>query len=249
MLNSDMAYIIRKNGDKAYCLVSSLKNSNHILSVKCEDCGRIFETLFSNRKRRLIQGKIDLCRACAHKGKRNSQYGKDRSHIISYARSFVKNFSRDFSEDTKVQMSKTRTRKISDGEILNRQGNMGKKSIYFSAKNGAEAYADSLLEVFRMIQLDNDDTILTWTKRHSIVIPYTKDGRIRHTTPDFLITHKDGTTILEEVKGRITECELIKKSALEEYCKENGYKFSFVSQKFLNKNGEYRKFLKAQKIS
>ena len=70
------------------------------------------------------------------------------------------------------------------------------------------------------------------------------DGIKKYTTPDFLIELNDNTKIIEEVKGWVSKKELVKKEALKKYCTENGFSFSYKTQKDLNINGNYRKFLK-----
>lgn len=46
------------------------------------------------------------------------------------------------------------------------------------------------------------------------------------------------------MKGWVSKKELVKKEALKKYCTENGFSFSYKTQKDLNINGNYRKFLK-----
>lgn len=70
------------------------------------------------------------------------------------------------------------------------------------------------------------------------------DGILKYTIPDFLIMLNDNTRIIEEVKGWVNKKELIKREALKKYCTENGFLFSYKTQKDLNIKGGYRKFLK-----
>ena len=46
------------------------------------------------------------------------------------------------------------------------------------------------------------------------------------------------------MKGWVSKKELVKKEALKKYCIKNGFSFSYKTQKDLNINGSYRKFLK-----
>jgi len=252
MIISTHGYRINKKGEKIFKPISELGNSCHKIKVLCDgdECRKEYEVTWGNRIVRIRKGNsLDLCRSCVQIGERNSSYGKDRNDIIAHARSFITNFSRNFSEETKQKMSKTRTDKIASGEITIKQNHIGKCSWYFSSKNNTSFHADSNLELMRMIQLDDDDTVVSWTKRHKIRIPYIFEGKRKYTTPDFRILTINDELIVEEIKGRITKKDLSKKKYTEKWCKDNGYIFSFLTQKEMNKNGEYRRFLKMQKIS
>lgn len=240
MLFSKYGYRKNHEGQWTIKLVSELNNSRHYLLIKCDDCGKLFKTMLNNRNKRLKEGKPDYCNSCAKSGKRNSAYGKDRAAILEYARQFNKHEGRPHSVETRKKMSAIKAEQIANGEFDILSNNRGHKSWYTSSKSGEQFHADSALERFRMIQLDADKKVNSWTKRHHIKIGYTFNGVTRYCIPDFLINGN----IIEEVKGRVTPQELAKKAAIEQWCKDNGYGFRFVTQTDLNKNGEYRKFLK-----
>lgn len=61
-----------------------------------------------------------------------------------------------------------------------------------------------------MKKLDDDINVLSWTKKHSIVIKYKHDGILKSYIPDFLIEYVDGSKIIEEVKGYIEDIEVFK---------------------------------------
>lgn len=247
MLISKQGWKKLKNGKIAYKDINDLNNSNHRVIVKCDECNKEFETIWSNRKKRLEKVKKDLCNSCSKSGKRNSQYGKDRKELCAIAR---KHQSKNpmqgkvHSAASKSKMSDIKANQISSGEFDLLSNNRGKKIWYFSMKNNASFCADSVLELYRMVQLDSDDEVKSWTKRHKIKVPYMLDGIKKYTTPDFLIVLNDNTKIIEEIKGWVSKKELIKREALKKYCTENGFSFSYKTQKDLNINGGYRKFLK-----
>ena len=61
---------------------------------------------------------------------------------------------------------------------------------------------DSLWEQQYMKRLDQDKTVVKWTKNHGIVIQYiTEAGNVRGYRPDFLLERADGTKEIHEVKG------------------------------------------------
>ncbi|AIW03424.1 endonuclease [Bacillus phage Moonbeam] len=252
MLVSKYGY--RRNYKKEWTrrLVTELNNSEHYVLVKCDDCSRLFKTMWSNRKRRVVSGKLDLCRYCVKKGSRNPTYGKDRRDLLMYARTFAKQNpmqGRHHSPEARAKMSKRKVDAIANGDFDIKSNNRGQKEWHLSSKSNERFHADSILELLRMIQLDQDDTVALWTKRHGIKIPYQFDGVARYTTPDFLITYKDGREVVEEVKGRITDSELAKKEATAAWCAVNGLGYKFTTQKEMNKNGEYRKFLRDRRVN
>jgi hypothetical protein len=134
-------------------------------------------------------------------------------------------------------MSRRKAYLISNGLFDIKSNNRGNKSWYFSEKNNARFYADSDIEHLRMEQLDNSEIVLNWTKRHGIRIPYQFDGVRRNCVPDFLVEFRGGKMVIEEVKGRITPLELCKKDAIERYCKDCGFGFSFLTQSEVKKIG------------
>lgn len=247
MLISKQGWKKLKNGKVVYKNINDLNNSNHRVTVKCDECNREFETIWSNRKKRLEKIKKDLCNSCAKSGNRNSQYGRDRKELCAIARKRqTKNpmHGKTHSASTKTKMSKIKANQILNGEFDLLSNNRGQKIWYFSIKNNISFCADSVLELYRMTQLDSDNEIKSWTKRHKIKVPYMIDDILKYTTPDFLIMLNDNTKIIEEVKGWVNKKELIKREALKKYCTENGFLFSYKTQKDLNVKGGYRKFLK-----
>lgn len=242
MLEWDYGYYFTKRNKLLVKPISEIQRNNYILIVSCDICGIIFKPLSSNRRRRLEKGIGDFCKSCVMKGDKNPSFSKDRSEILRYARTFIKNFARIFSEETKIKMSESKSSQIANGTFDVKSNNRGRKNWYFSKKNNKKFYSDSALELMRMIQLDEDSSVLRWDKNHGIKIKYEYNGKTRLTIPDFIIERIEGIEI-EEVKGHLKEVELIKKDAIQRYCNENGYNFVFTTQAMMNKNGEYRSFL------
>jgi hypothetical protein len=185
----------------------------------------------------------------ARKGSKNSFFGK--KHSIETKRkiggkSLQRNSGAHFtgkhhSDECKKRMSEIRAAKIASGEI--KLNGFGRKTLFFSLKNNCNFYADSMLEKFRMYQLDSEQTIKSWTKRHKIKIQYTThDGENKNYVPDFLIEFEDGTKCLEEVKGGYDVNKLQKKQVLIEYCQQNNLSFNWIDQITVEK--DYRKWLK-----
>lgn len=136
-----------------------------------------------------------------------------------------------------------RKKSIANGRIPNTNG-YGTKSWYVSTKTGERVYCNSLLEKFRMIQLDADQNVKFWTKKHGIKIGYETD-RYRNYVPDFLITLISGDRLIEEVKGRDLHAQ-VKYKALKVYCVSNGFGCRWIDQAKLEQQG-YRTFVEEQR--
>ncbi len=247
MLISNVGVKTLKNGTIITKEISELPNSNYIVDVSCDKCNVFYKTIWSNRLKRINSGKNDLCKSCSKKGENNSQYKKNRKALCELARSFqlenpMKN--KTHSIETRIKMSEIKTKQIANNEINIKSNNRGRKGWYLSVKNNKSFYFDSLLEKFRMIQLDNDVSVLEWTKNHGIRIEYMYRNITHITVPDFYIKYCNGDIFIEEVKGWVKEVEIIKKVATENYCLKNNINYRFLTQKQINKNGEYRKFIK-----
>lgn len=148
-------------------------------------------------------------------------------------------FGKTHSKEFKEKQSKIMAEKLSSGEIKTPKNMYGKKGYYFSEKNQETFYYDSLLEKYRMIELDKDFFVEKWTKKHNIKIPYIYGNKICNFVPDFLINND----VLEEVKGYDKKGEF-KKAAMKKYCNENNLQFSWKQQ---NEFKNYKSWLKTQK--
>ena len=94
------------------------------------------------------------------------------------------------------------------------------RGYYTSTKTNLKEYYQSSYEKTRMEELDVDDSVLYWTKRHKIVIPYSGHHKYY---PDFYIEYLNGQRHLEEIKGFINNTsQFIRKGiAAIKYCKLN----------------------------
>jgi dCMP deaminase len=105
-----------------------------------------------------------------------------------------------------------------------------KKGYYISLIDNSEKWFDSSYELSRMKQLDLDNSILEWSK-NKIKIKYIgEDGEEHIYTPDLLIKYKDGTSVIEEVKGRITRRDVLKMEATIPYLEKMNIKYKIVQK-------------------
>ena len=244
-----LGYDFQKKGDIITISVCDLLPTSRIkVLLRCDDCGVEFEREWYNYKNR--KADCDLCRKCCTKGKYNSQYGKQRRELLVYVRSFAKQNpmkGKKHSVEARLKMSQRKVEAIANGTYEVKSNNRGHKLKYYSTKNNETFYADSALEHLRMTQLDADDSVIRWTKRHGLKIEYIYDGTTKNYVPDFLIEKVDGNFVVEEVKGYEKEIDHVKKEFAERYCELNGYTYVFTTQKEMNKDGAYRAYLKKLK--
>lgn len=218
------------------------------LFLKCDECENIWSTTVENWKRKKIKSPsgLDLCKYCVKKGDRNPSYGKDRSKVLEYARTFQKvngMSGRHHSPETRALQSKSKVDLIAEGKFDIKSCNRGRKSYYVSSKSNIQFHADSILELARMIELDNSN-IRSWTKYHQIRIPYLFENISYNYVPDFFIIDENGNKIIEEVKGRIIPRDLEKQNACKKYCENNGYEYRMIMGKDLLDLKNYKKLLK-----
>jgi hypothetical protein len=101
---------------------------------------------------------------------------------------------------------------------------------------GREERYESSYELLRFRALDTSPDVETWTREHGIRISYRLKGRRHRYSPDILVVMKDGTTFLEEVKGRIWSpiAFYYKNFAALHYCKRKGWTFRVLFKQDLD---------------
>jgi len=114
------------------------------------------------------------------------------------------------------------------------------KGYIFNCKTNENEFYHSSWEMNRMIELNEDDNIILWTKKHGIHISYFYKTSMRNYLPDFYIEYKNGKKQLEEIKGYVEDEEQhkLKIIAAKKYCKENGleYTIDYVENKNMYKH-------------
>lgn len=102
--------------------------------------------------------------------------------------------------------------------------------MYRSKKTGNTESYDSSYELIRFKALDESKLVKSWTKNHGIIIPYRSAKRRRRYYPDILVELKDGSKILEEVKGYVWNRLSFgaKNIAAVSYCNSIGYKYRVI---------------------
>lgn len=244
-------YKYTKQGEKFLVKQEELSEfSDVMIEYECDECNVLNRVKYKYYLKSHNRWNKDLCKRCSCKEKRNPSYNKDRKEITEYARKFLKQNpmkGKHHTKEAKMLMSKSKSNLISSGIFNIKSNNRGTKAYYFSSKNDEIFYCDSLLEKMRMIQLDNDKNIKSWSKKHNIKIPYIYNGTQKIYIPDFYIEYFNGDIIIEEIKGYVKDIDIIKMEYAIKWCSNIQYIYRFITQTELDINGEYRKFLKQEK--
>ena len=99
----------------------------------------------------------------------------------------------------------------------------------FVDKRGKSHRYDSTWEHDRMTELDKLIDVVAWS-RCKDSIPYFFDERNRKYYPDFVVEYTDGNTVVEEIKGIITEQTLAKFDAAKKFYDELDIKFTLLTR-------------------
>jgi len=217
----------------------------------CPQCGKE-ESFVSIKIRNRLQQNLTPCRSCSSRGVNNPFYGRkhtDKTKKVIGQTTIARDqkgennpfYGRKHSLESRQNISNSRALGIANGSITNTNG-FRTKTWYESNKTNCKVFCESLLERFRFIQLDSDPTIKSWTKQHTLKIPYEYMGEQHRYVPDLFITLITGETLIEEIKGYDKKSKF-KEKALSEYCANNGIQYRWIDQTHLESLG-YREFVK-----
>jgi len=98
-----------------------------------------------------------------------------------------------------------------------------KTGWYTSIKTNKMEYYQSSYELNRMIELDNDGEVISWTKQHPFLVEYLINDVTKKYKPDFYIEYKNGIKCMEEVKGYVPSEEM------DIYCSKVEYATKYFS--------------------
>jgi hypothetical protein len=260
MSYNKIIYRINYLGEKVYCNVDENPKTAYTIELMCDKCGTKWNASTSNWLKRIHRFNYngEICIKCRISGEGNPAFGKKpcrhmSSEDIIKLRNKQKQsssgennamYGRHHSAETRAKMSRSKVDLIAEGKFDIKSCNRGRKSYYISTKSNIQFHADSILELARMIEHDNNDNIQSWTKYHQIRIPYIFENASYNYVPDFFIIDKDGNKIIEEVKGRIIPRDLEKQNACKLYCEGNGFTYRMIMGKDLENLSNYKKLLK-----
>lgn len=146
-------------------------------------------------------------------------------------------FGKKHSKETRKRMSETRIQKILNKEInvINRSRHGEFDGVKF----------DSFYELKRILDLKRQNVTF---KKNYLKIPYKFKNKEHIYIPDLYIVNADGTIVVEEVKGYLSDKDKIKHKYAEKFLKKLNIKFKIINFKDLfASNAEYRLFLKEYK--
>jgi len=239
------------------CCISCAKSGNTLSVLRnpglwvrtCKQCGK--ERQFKSYRSWYNSKNVELCVSCAQKicsGHSHTEEHKQYMRELMIGRKVTwgdkiakSHWARDKKRKKKIieEHSKRMSLLIANG---NHTPTMNKNFVvgFYDKKDGTREYYRSSYELQRMKELDSSLDVAKWTTKHRIRIPYEHKGIKRNYIPDFLIEYRDGTVILEEVKGYINDVEVHNKKimAAEKWAEENNckYKLNFMEKYERNKS-------------
>lgn len=151
-------------------------------------------------------------------------------------------------EEWNQKQSQTMTEKILSGEFNPEDKRFYITGYFTSSKCKKEkAFFRSSLELMMHYIFDNDGDV-AWYENEPFAIQYEKaPGVIRNYIPDFFAFRKSKCPLLAEIKPafRMKEQEVgYKVDAGQKFCKQNGFEFMYVDEKYLKSNSIDLKQLK-----
>jgi len=263
MAYNKIVYRVNYLGEKIYCNVDETPKTAYTIELTCDKCGHIWDASTSNwlnrKKRSTYNG--EMCIRCSRTGEGNPAFGKNphRNMSESELQNLKDNLSKSLtgknnpmygkhhSATTRALQSNSKVDLIAEGKFNIKSCNRGRKAYYVSTKSNTQFHADSILELARMIELDNDINVISWTKHHGIRIPYIFEGKNHNYVPDFLIEFKSGEKMIEEVKGRIDPIDIEKEKRAIAFCEEKDYTYRMIMGKDLSDLANYKRLLKETK--
>lgn len=245
-------------------IVRNRNRKNPDVNKTCEICFSVFEVSFRNRKKRVCSlscrrklqlQKIDLKKmgekiSKSHRegidngrisfgGKPHSDETKAHlSKIFTGRRKGSENamFGKKHSDESRLMMSETRSKKIINGEYD--KSKWAKRGEFFASKANRVIPYRSSFELRAIKKLEEDENVVSF-KFESIRISYyysAEDDRLRkrHYIPDFLVSYKDGRNIIIEIKPECylqTAINVAKFASARIFCDENNFDFQVWTQK------------------
>jgi len=172
-------------------------------------------------------------------------------HLNFFDRHRLPDGSMDWqTKEFRENISQKNIERLLNEEFENTNKN-SKRGYVLNKTTNQNEYFHSSWEHKRMVELNLNDDVVFWTKKHKIVIKYDYNNLRRNYLPDFLIFYKNGDKILEEIKGVILDEERIKTQIIEtiKYCNENNltYKLNFFILKNENKYKKLNEWIKKLK--
>lgn len=109
------------------------------------------------------------------------------------------------------------------------------KGFIHNTKTYDDEFYHSSWEMNKMIELNENENVIFWTKKHKIHIKYFYKNSNKIYLPDFYVEYKNGVKKIEEIKGYVEDEEQLKLKIIagKEYCRNNNleYVIDYVENK------------------
>ena len=217
---------------------NQIKSNLARIKKTCLNCLKEYDTLkcVENTSNYCSRKCKDLYQSILFKGNKNPNFGNSVLKGIPRPKDVIEKIKVGVTESWKDPKRLIKNLLALNRYIEQHGSVFGKykAGTYHSTKTDSSEYYHSSYELNRMIELDSDINVNSWTKKHSIRIPYTVDNKNRIYIPDFLIEYQN-FKVLEEVKGWVGDKHVfkLKCDAAEIYCQNNNliYMINYMKKK------------------
>jgi hypothetical protein len=227
------------------------------LECNCEECGVNIKTTKSRKRRFCSVNCRNLHDSKTMVGSNNPNFGKRRPNMYAHTneakqkiktavtnswkttdrlikqQDFLQKYKEEHGYFPMQSIESQQKKYISLVNSLGTRKYGGWKGIkcgwHISTKTQKQEYYASSYELNRMIELDTDDKVVSWTKQHPFLVDYILLGQSKKYKPDFYIEYDNGNCVVEEIKG------FIKIEDRQQYCE----KVKFATEYFTKLGIEY----------
>jgi dCMP deaminase len=228
--NCENTFNFSKNKRKRFCssycryrFISNkrigLKISKNYILQKCYSCGSEKEVLSYN------DNKYFCDKNCYNK------YHRVLKTFVKCKFSECDNLIENSDKENKKYCSRNCYSMDYNEDRINFNTNCNyKKGYYVSIRDNSKKWFDSFYELSRMKQLDMDKNVKEWSKNRIKIKYIGEDGREHIYTPDLLVKYENGTSIVEEIKGRMTTRDVLKMEAAIPFLKKMNIEYKIIQK-------------------
>jgi hypothetical protein len=235
--------ICELNGcDNTFLIYPNTKTPKRLCSRKCQIEWQKINMVgeknpnYGNRKPNMFKHSEESKNLIKQKIKESwKKESRLKKHLDFFERHRLPDGSMDWhTEEFREKISKANIIRLENNETNFSYKNCI-KGFLLNIKTNESEYYHSSWEMNKMIELNENNNVIFWTKKHGIHIKYYYKNFNKLYLPDFYVEYKNGVKKIEEIKGYIEDEEQLKIKiiACKEYCKNNNleYTIDYVENK------------------
>jgi len=193
---------------------------------------------YGNRKPNMFKHSEETKKIIKEKVKESwKKESRIKKHMEFFDRHRLEDGSMDWHTNVfREKISESNMIRLDNDEIYYSYKNC-KKGLLKNLKTNEYEFFHSSWEKEKMIELNENDDVIFWTKKHKIHIKYFYKNYFKNYLPDFYVEYKNGIKRIEEIKGYVDDEEQLKLKiiACKEYCNNNNLEFFIDYRKNKNK--------------